>query len=193
MIYALVNAAGEIVRREDFDSAPQLSPLKGLRWLPDAPPNLMPWQVRTQVDPIPAAALEVPYVVADKPLEQIKNEKRDAIDTLRAAKERAGYSFTLNNQTHVLQTRNERDLLNWTAVYTSSLAAMIGGQGGASVTIRTEADDNLTVTATQAVGIINGLRSYGGALYAASWAHKDAVDALTTAQAVFGYDISAGW
>ena len=73
--YALIrtDAPSAIVRRQDFDQAPELSENKPLKWISDDPPTFSPAkQTCTQTTPVPVDATEVPYVVADIPLADIK-------------------------------------------------------------------------------------------------------------------------
>ncbi|MBS4046576.1 MAG: hypothetical protein KG075_09570 [Alphaproteobacteria bacterium] len=76
--FALVDRTGRILRRETMADAPQLSPEKGLRWLPDDPPDCNPvTQIVTRMDSIPVEATSVPYGVSFQPVGAVAQRIRD--------------------------------------------------------------------------------------------------------------------
>lgn len=93
MRYSLVQY-GNIIKTANFDYAPPiLAPNKG-RWIPDNPPPVIEQYFYAQVSyPIPEDAAEIPYVVLDKNLNDLKQQKRSEINSLRDQEESAGFSY----------------------------------------------------------------------------------------------------
>jgi len=93
-----------------------------------------------------------------------------------------------------LQLRGVEDRANWLTLDSSALGLIMSGQGDAPVlSIRTEENITINVTANQASAVMAGMKTYGGAVLGASWTHKDALRAMADAVQVGAYDISALW
>lgn len=131
-------------------------------------------------------------VFEDIPLAEIKAAKIRLSDDLWEAKSSAGYphDFGAPHGVKTLQTR-ESDQPYWLALAQVSAIAVLAGQGASPAgAIRTEDNTNVAVTAQQALDAMLGMQAHLGAILAAHWAIKDAVNAATTAAEVAAVDLS---
>ena len=126
------------------------------------------------------------YSVAEK-----KALKKADIETLRDLKIAAGVPYTFSgNAPSLIQTRDQRDFRNITGI---SVAGII--QSGQDVTLKFRDQDDVDhdITPAQAVELGSVVMQRISDIYNASWRHKDAVEALSSPDAIDSYDITIGW
>jgi len=124
-------------------------------------------------------------------IEIAREQKKEAVNALREEKITLGVPYTFpDGQSGTIQTRDEIDIRN---IQTNVLNAMALTGQAVTLQFRDEADTTHEMTAEQmiAMGIAVGQR--GSNIYIVSWAHKDAIDALTTAEEIEAYDFTTGW
>lgn len=123
-----------------------------------------------------------------------KEAKRVAIDAARDDHRAKGYSPTAGPMAgHTLQARQE-DQNNWNTsfgVYTVAVSRGAAAVSGAS--FRTAANQNVTLTYEEGLGVLVDMAAWGGAVFANSWALKNAVAAATTQAELDAIDPSQGW
>ena len=110
------------------------------------------------------------------------------VDALRDQLLRSGYAFEVDGSRHAIQTRGEDDRLNWLGVLAACQALAAAGQGAESLSIRTAANDTLTMPAAGLAQVLLGALAHQSAIYAAAWVHKDAIRQGDAAR-----DITTGW
>ncbi|WP_142851036.1 DUF4376 domain-containing protein [Telmatospirillum sp. J64-1] len=114
---------------------------------------------------------------------------RAAIDAERDRRLALGYRHDFGGDVgvQVLQTRDLTDRTNWLTLDASAKTLVAAGHGDMPLSIRTEANVVIQVTAAEAVSIMAAMAQHGAAIMAASWALKDA---LERGEEV---DITQGW
>lgn len=129
-------------------------------------------------------------------LGEVKAARRIEVDAKRDSRLRLGFAFDRDGL-HVLQTRGEDDRLNWLGVLSACQVLVMGGQGSAPLTIRTEGNVSLAIPAVELMAILLGALNHQSAVYAAAWVHKDTMNAISEEsggrEAVYAYDITTGW
>lgn len=172
-------------------------------------------QTRAEYGMVPVVAVDVPHgkistgstaemiegvwtqvhTLEDAPLEDMRAEKRAAINAKLNAVLTGGYTVQSGAMAgKVLQTRNLEDRTNWLTSQASYSIAV--GQGAGAVegaTFRTS--DNLTFTVSFADGlaILMAMAAWGASAMNNSWALKDAARAAEDLSALDAIDIEAGW
>jgi hypothetical protein len=212
--YALVHNDGHIIRRQQFpDGAPTLSDAKRLRWLPDNPPPVQPWQARREATPVPTDATEVPYAVEDRPLADVQAERKRRLTQARDAGIFAGaVSYTLQAETDVVDSagtvlssvpagtaiapdlRGPQDQANLSQLASAATDALAAGVQQ-TFDFKDSTDTIYRLSRDDMRGAAAAARAHGQAWWQAWWRHKDAVDATATAQAAYDYDPAdhGGW
>ena len=131
--------------------------------------------------------------VANKTLANVIAAKCAANETERDTRIAAGDQYTFpGGLAGVVQLRNQRDMSNVNAVASRGQALVMAGDT-TTVTFRDAGNVNHAMTGQQAMDFGGAVYDHVDAIYAASWAHKDNVRALTTAEDVEAYDYTAGW
>lgn len=120
---------------------------------------------------------------------------RRQINTRRDAAFHAGYTPASGPlASHTLQTRDVEDRTNWLTSQAAYSAAVAGGAGAAmGANFRTAANETVTMSYADGLTVLLGMAAWGASVMAASWAHKDAVDAAQDDAALDAIDIGAGW
>jgi hypothetical protein len=135
------------------------------------------------------------HALEDRPLEDMKAEKRAAINAKLNAVLTGGYTVQSGAMAgKVLQTRNLEDRTNWLTSQASYSIAVAQGAGAVEgATFRTA--DNLTFTMSYAEGlaILMAMAAWGAAAMNNSWTLKDAVAVAVDQAALDAIDIDAGW
>lgn len=135
------------------------------------------------------------YVVYDKTPKtgsDIRGKIKDKIHERRDTILVSGISFSFDDATHILQTRDAVELVNWMSTYTAAQALPTD----TTIKVRTEADKSLNVPAGQMVTLLTHMIEYRTAVMTASWTIKDAIDdAATDAEAFTAYEsgIETAW
>lgn len=184
MQYALVTSNGNIIRREWFNGAP-FSPglTKWMRWLPDNPPVVEPWQIAQVSVPISPDASEIPYSIVDRPLEEMKAEKLAALADLRWQKETGGFVWNgINIAT------DDRSQLKITGARLAALA-----DEEYSVRWKIGPGDFVELDAATLIALSDAVRTHVQACFDREAEHSEAILALETARQVYEYDITSGW
>ena len=118
-------------------------------------------------------------------------QKYDAIDVLRDKKIAAGVPYTFpDGITGTIQTRDDRDFRNINGLASTAMA--LSGQA-VTLPFRDEEDRSHSLTLEQAISLGVAVTNRVSEIYTAAWSHKDALSALTTAEAIEAYDLTAGW
>ena len=131
---------------------------------------------------------------ADIAFEEAREAKRAAIDAARDAHRAKGYSPTTGPMAgHTLQARQE-DQNNWNTSFGVYTVAVSRGAGAVSAAnFRTAANQNVTLTYEEGLGVLVDMAAWGGAVFANSWALKNAVAAATTQAQLDAIDPNTGW
>ena len=123
-----------------------------------------------------------------------RRNKRMGVDALRDEKLAAGVPYTFpGDNTGTVQTRDLTDHRNIQANASAAQMYLLNSQPTAEMQFRDMEDVVHTLTATEMIQMCSYVMGYGQAIYSASWAHKEAIDALTTVEAVEAYDVTTGW
>lgn len=134
------------------------------------------------------------YEIRDKSVNSLIREKVRQIEAKRDRLLAAGVEYTFpDDETAIIQTRNEGDMRNILAKGAQALAYVSKGLPSQKMVYRTA--DNITrqLSAQQMTDMTNHIASELQDIYEASWAHKDAVRDMTDPVEIVEYDIEAGW
>lgn len=126
-------------------------------------------------------------------LEQVKAQVSAQIDALRDQKIAAGMPFSFPDGLGTVQLRKESDFRNVQGVASSGQALVVAGDTTTLLDFRDAENVTHPLTGLQAVQMGLSVSGFISARYKAAWVHKDAIAALTTAQAVQDYDYTANW
>jgi|DEB19_MinimDraft_3_1074340.scaffolds.fasta_scaffold02392_10 hypothetical protein len=117
-MYALISTVspGPVLKRgSEFV---QLAEAKGLKWVPDNPPSFdAAKQTRTESASIPVDADEVPYAVADIPLDELRASRKAYIAAKRYEAEIGGVTL---NGIHIGTDREDQAMITGASVAFSS-------------------------------------------------------------------------
>lgn len=184
--FALINTriASPIIRRQDFDTAPQLAEEKGLKWIPDSPPAFnSKKETRTQTSPVPVDAEEVPYVVSDIPLDDIKAKRKAEATAKRKAVVSAGVVVGES-----VVTADDTDQSKMTGAVVSL------DKGYITAPLKWKASDTfVSIDAATLDAIGEAVAQKVEAGYAREAALWTAIDACDTADEVLAVDLTEGW
>lgn len=123
-----------------------------------------------------------------------KQRKRVNVDTVRDEKLAAGVPYIFPGDVPgTVQTRDLTDHRNIQANGSAAQMYLLAGHPEAEMQFRDTEDVVHTLTAQQMAEMCSYVMGYGQAIYSASWAHKTAIDALETVEAVEAYDVTTGW
>lgn len=122
-------------------------------------------------------------------VEELKTKKKQEVHSLRLEKFYTNITVTFPSGDAVIQFRDEFDRANLANVAT----ACINMAPSAEVVYRTEDNVTQTLTAAEMLEIATNVLNTKQDIVTASWIHKDTIDALTTVQDVFNYDITTNW
>ena len=125
-------------------------------------------------------------------LDEAKDRRCAEAHALREAKIADGISITAGEAAFVAQTRSADDWTNLAGI--TSLAAELKATNQTTrVPFRDAANVTRMLTPQQAVDMGFQLAAAKQAIVSASWAHKDAIRALSNVEAVNAYDLTSGW
>lgn len=170
--------------------------LAPLGWYPapgEAPAHDPRWQ--TCAGPVAVSDGEgwrAEWTVTDRLVDELRAERSADVNRTRDEMIARGAPITIGESSLTAQTRDERDFRNITGLVTAAILAQAAGSS-ATMPFR-DADDAVWDLAPAEV-ILLGTQAMAWvqAHYQAAWAHKDALLALETAEAVATYDITIGW
>lgn len=102
--FTLVDSAGAVLKKsQGFDARPPDPTGKGWRWLPDNPPAFdARHQLLTVNEPVPGAALEVPYTVSARPLADLIDQRKRALSNVARDKFLDNFVFWFGTPTSTL-------------------------------------------------------------------------------------------
>ena len=127
-------------------------------------------------------------------LQAAKRNKHADVDAVRDDKIAAGVPYIFPGDVPgTVQTRDLTDHRNIQANASAAQMYIINSQPDAPMQFRDMEDVVHTLTATEMAQMCAYVMGYGQAIYSASWAHKTAIDALGTVEAVEAYDVTIGW
>lgn len=117
------------------------------------------------------------------------------VDALRDEKLRSGYTFDhTDGQDYTLQTRGEEDRVNWLGRLNGAQVCIFAGLGDTqTLNIRTAENVTLALTCNDVQTLLVNALNHQSSIYAAAWAHKDALRGYTTMQEVAAHDITVDW
>lgn len=135
------------------------------------------------------------HTLEDAPLEDMKAEKRAAINAKLNAVLTGGYTVQSGAMAgKLLQTRNLEDRTNWLISRASYSAAVAGGMGAVEgAQFRTADNSTFTVSFAEGLSVLLAMAAWGAAAMNNSWALKDAVAAAEDLTVLDAVDIEAGW
>jgi len=170
-----------------YDTPPDDGPgsPSAYRWLPDNPPTPTLYETVTRVEPVAGDATEIAYDVQDIPYEDAAVIAKSYINSIREEKIAAGITYDGNVYDSDLAAR-----ANLTATL-STVNAGVSLPGG--FVWRTADNVNIVHDVTSLTALAEAMFNHGNSCYAASWAHKAAIDALTTTAGIKVYDFDSGW
>lgn len=183
MKYALVSSDNKILREQDFTEAPeQLSAAKGLVWLKltETIPEIGATQEigghEIQVDRNAGSVVRV-HIARDKPIEDLVTAKLVEIAADRAAAFEDGMPYVFGGVNDAVQTRPQ-DQVNLISVWTAAMEADAAGVTDAVIEFRAQSDTSYWLTPQEALAMTAAVRSFGYAIYKASWDRKNALAAI---------------
>jgi len=126
-----------------------------------------------------------------------KANVREKISAQTQAVFDAGYTVPTGTLAgHNLQCRNETDRTNWLTSLSMYQVAVAAGQGDVvDAVFRTTANETIKTTYAEGFQAILGIAQWGRAVYARSWALKDACEAAADGAALDAVEagILNGW
>lgn len=127
-------------------------------------------------------------------IEEARLAARGRLEAIYDAKVGAGAPWDFGGNPQTLQIR-EQDKANWLTFrgVCQELAAAGLGDDPAPLPMRATSNETFSVTANEGLTITAAIRTYAAGLLAAYWAHKDAITAAETVEAVQALDLGAGW
>jgi hypothetical protein len=168
-----------------------------LRPLIDEQPALQWWQVisgRDYADFIIAAdQVTAVYRVASIPLKAAKERRKDEVDAMLANRAAVGVALP-GTGGKAVQLRPQ-DQPNITAMAAQAMLAKSGGATWDPAFKWRLADNTFAAISTPdaMLAMANAAAAAVVSVRKVAWNHKDAIEALGTAEAVAAYDIGAGW
>lgn len=132
-----------------------------------------------------ASDVAVSYTVTDFPIDQVKTNKKSAVNLMREQHIQQG--ITWNGNLFETDIASQGKL---TAVVTSVAAGLTLP---ANFTWRTADNIDVPMTGQDLKDLAQVVLNHVDACYKNSWVHKDAIDVLTTAADVAAYDYTTGW
>jgi len=124
------------------------------------------------------------YNTPPKTLEQVKEQRKAAIDTWRAQAERKGLTFQFPNRQDVVQLRNERDLANVNGQALSAVLLKNQGVTGPVLGFRAESNTTHMLTPDQMIAMGLAVGSFVSRMYEIAWGLKEKVSKATTIETV---------
>ncbi len=182
--YALIDASGNIVRKEEFDGeAPALAAAKGLRWVPAVPPAYDPATQRAPRAVLPVQGGAVSYTVDAIPIEELRAAKLAKLAAIRYARETAGISVA------GAQIRTDRE-----SQYTLAGALLAIQQGLVPGPIDWKAASGwVQVSSAQLAAIAQAVASHVQACFSRERALAEQLAAAADIAAVNAIDLETGW
>ena len=129
------------------------------------------------------------FNVVQRSLEERRAEATTAVDELRIAKLKS-FPFTHGGQQYHLQVRDADDKSNWLTIDNAATKLIASGNASSVLSIRTEENAVLSLTAQEVSNLMSLMAAYGQAVYTRSWELKDAISVSETPEQI---DLEAGW
>lgn len=178
MKYTLVKPDGTLGKSYDFDGvAPILSPNKG-RWVVDVEPIFdSTTHIIQPVEPVPADAVSIPYIVASRDIDTLRLDKIAEIETTRDAE--TVKNVTANGTQWQADERSQKLLGD---------AITLANAGLPLPTIWRDALNNEVqiTTIAQLLSIASAIAAQTTAAYTKSWQKKAEIQNATTVEALLG-------
>lgn len=138
---------------------------------------------------------EVPAAPAVS-LEAVRDARLAAVKAKHDALEQGGYRHDFGGAVGIqtLQVRNNTDKTNWLtaqALYSTQVALGNGAVVGA--TFRTAENNNITMSFSAALTVIQQMAAWGAGLAQVSWGKQDALRAAATLAEAYAVGIETGW
>jgi hypothetical protein len=120
--------------------------------------------------------------VSQLSLEKMREQKYLDTERLQASELKAGVAFDFGGTHDVIQTRNDRDLINISGITTRAVLLQAKGINEPVIEFRAESNTSYMITPAQAIALGEAVAEHSEATYAKAWALKDAIQAATTAE-----------
>ena len=133
------------------------------------------------------------YQKTTKDIKTVIEEKCRLVDEMRKERLYTNIVAEFPAGEKVIQFRDEVDRANLANTATGALALVMSGAPETTLTYRTEDNETQILRADQMLQIAMGALAIKQQVISVSWAHKDALRAMTTVADVLAYDITEGW
>ncbi len=129
------------------------------------------------------------------PLSALREAKQREVDLYLEQQFLAGFSPRSGPLVgHTLQVRNDTDRTNWLTSKDAYRDAIDAGFGNVvDADFRTAENETIVCTYQEGFDTLQEMAAWGKALMGRSWALKDAITLLTSADAIQSYDVSVEW
>lgn len=128
-----------------------------------------------------------------RPVETCRAHLHQQVAAHRDALEQEGTRFDFGDEVAAVQTRTGLDTRNIQGVVTTAMILQGQGVTDPVLTFRTADNINRPLTPAKAIELGMAVQTRIGDLYAAKWAHDEAIAALPSAEACAAYDVLQGW
>lgn len=128
-------------------------------------------------------------------LEELQARALAAVNAKRDAVLSGGYQHNFGGSAGIrtLDTRTDRDRLNWIVLKGQVKDLVEAGEGDTDIAIRDAGNETFTTSATTTLTALSGLEQWGAAVLSHSWALKDEIAAAEDAEALASIDLEAAW
>jgi hypothetical protein len=159
-------------------------------------PSLSPIQFAVPADPVQGedGAWLQQWAVDYLELADARGVLKAAVKRRQAELFAAGWTHDFGAAgTHTLDLRDADDKANWTLLLIKTQGMIAAGGGALPVTLRTQANATIELTATDANAAMIAFLAWGEDMLTAKWDRDAAIDAAEEHAALEAIDIEAGW
>lgn len=127
--------------------------------------------------------------------EAFRRARLEAVNTRYADHLAKGFTVEFDGQAETLQCRSDVDRCNWLAMHSMCMEAISAGMGDELIPVgfRCTSNRSYAVTFSEALGVLQGLRTWAAMAQANWWRLKDAVRDCTSREALKDIDLDEGW
>jgi hypothetical protein len=123
-------------------------------------------------------------VVAERDLSPFRHHKITELELRRTQLEREGCPFVFGDVGDIIQTRDDRDLININGVATTAILMKTAGVTDPSIMFRAASDTSYLLTPDEALELGRAVAARSVQLYAIQWELKDAVAAAQSVEEI---------
>ena len=124
--------------------------------------------------------VELRFEKTFKPVEQIKNELKQRVNSARDVKEKVGLTYQFPDGLGVIQTRSDVDIRNVQSITTTAVILKSAGVVDPVISFRDESDVTHDLTPDQTIEMGIAVQTFISNIYKWSWDKKVEIDACTT-------------